>query len=251
MAKVKVFLFGLIRNFPSVKLNLTLMFDEIRKKHELEIFLSENLENVIVNQRSSEHSEPVRCGVESLMLNGHYSSAYNMPSALKQRILSFGDEWQDDGKSLSNIYKQFCTLNAVRNNLCGSDVYLFLRSDLDYVDWQKIVKALSLQRGHDILVPSWQGWKNGFNDRFAICYNAYAAASYTSRINRMQEFCEHSQEAFHSERFLRFCLEKDKLKVGFTSAKAYRVRADGSIADERFHSRLRIICSQILRRYVH
>lgn len=250
MAKVKVFLFGLIRNFPSVEINLNLMFEEIRNNHDVEIFLSENLENIISNQRSSEHSEPIRSGVEKLTLSGHYSSTYSIPCDLKQRILSFGDEWQDNGKSLSNIYKQFCTLNAVKRNLHDSDVYLFLRCDLDYVDWPKIVKALSRHRDHDILVPSWQGWKNGFNDRFAICYNAYAAASYTSRINRMEEFCNHSREAFHSERFLRFCLEKDKLKVGFTTAKAYRIRADGSIADERFHSRLRIICSQILRKYV-
>jgi hypothetical protein len=110
-----------------------------------------------------------------------------------------------------------------------SDVVLLLRPDLLYLDVLDPTFDLAplLNGSADVIVPSWQSW-GGLNDRFAFC-SGRAARAYATRIDLFSEACI-SLGCMHAERFLSFVVRRHDLRVGLTSLRAVRLRANGRIA---------------------
>ena len=146
-----------------------------------------------------------------------------------------GDFWHDGGKSLRNLVHQLHSLDVVTRAALAwqPDVVVYCRPDLRYLDslepWLKHSVATPAPT---VWVPNWQHW-GGFNDRFAICSSA-AAAAYGSRIDFALDYVKTTRRPLHGERLLAWVLKREGIAVKTMTARAVRVRIGGREVRERF-----------------
>ncbi len=150
-------------------------------------------------------------------------------------LLRYGDSWNDNGKSLSNLVHQLATLDALHNSILPfePDLIVFVRPDLFYHD--SFVEACRLHgrlQPNSITVPNWQ-WARGINDRFAIC-DCHSAEAYASRLRYMHAYVDHTHKPLNSEEFLWWTLNRFKVWVQPARLRASRVRSNGYILLENF-----------------
>ena len=154
-----------------------------------------------------------------------------------ERLKTFGDYYQDDFNSFGNLIHQLHSLWRVTHRIEAwqPDVVLFLRPDLIYHDAIPVawVEA-ALRAPRLVVVPDWQWW-GGVNDRLAVCgRDSYGA--YGRRIERAERFCEQTRQPLHAERLLRFALQEALLRLRTRALRASRIRVDGRMVAEKFHS---------------
>ena len=119
-----------------------------------------------------------------------------------------------------------------------SDICLFLRPDLlMHTSFSKSIVSIRNLRDDRILLPFWQNWKGGLNDRFAFCRGERAKKAYACRGRHALEFCQRTGGALQSEQLLRYSVMRYGVKTQDLSAIASRVRADGRIVKEDFARR--------------
>lgn len=155
---------------------------------------------------------------------------------------SFGDAWSDNFGSLRNLVHQLHSLNEVTKLAVsdGVDLVIFARPDLRYHDsLSAVIRKASRGKGPRVVLPCWQHWERGYNDRFAICFGDRAIDAYGRRIERALEYCQSTQSGLHAERLLRYSLLSSDLPPFCTRARASRVRIDGGQVDEDFRIRLK------------
>ena len=154
-----------------------------------------------------------------------------------ERLQTFGDYYQDDFVSFNNLVHQLHSLWRVTQRIEAwqPDVVLFLRPDLIYHDAipQAWIEA-ALRAPRLVVVPDWQWW-GGVNDRLAVCGRASYPA-YGRRIERAARFCERTTRPLHAERLLRFALHEARLRLRTRAFRASRIRTDGRMVAEKFHS---------------
>lgn len=159
-----------------------------------------------------------------------------------ESLMEYGDCWGDDFKSLRNLIHQLHSLNKVTKaaSAWAPDIVLFVRPDLVYHSSLKkhINTALKLE-GAGVILPAWQNWKDGYNDRFAICRMESAIEAYGTRVKFMSDFCAKRQEPLHAERLLRFVLDEANLTPRWMKTQASRMRIGGRLEKERFYSPIR------------
>lgn len=151
--------------------------------------------------------------------------------AIKQR----GDTWKDDFRSIRNLIHQLNSLHQVTALLApmDPDFVVYVRPDIFFHDpLPGYVFSSPERRRRNVYVPNWQWW-GGLNDRFAICgretYRAYGC-----RAEDMLPFCDASGRSLHSERLLKFALQRHGARVCLMDTTASRVRIDGQFAEEPF-----------------
>ena len=86
-------------------------------------------------------------------------------------ILSHGDAFYDEGKSLANLIHQLHSLQQVGRMIEAwkPDVTILARPDLTYHDsFASVIDKQLKSSPTKITIPDWQ-WYGGYNDRFAIC----------------------------------------------------------------------------------
>ena len=157
-----------------------------------------------------------------------------------QKIKEFGDYWNNDFKSTRNLFLQLGSLQAVHSfpQVRDSDICLFLRPDLlMHTSFSKSIVSIRNLRDDRILLPFWQNWKGGLNDRFAFCKGERAKKAYACRGRHALEFCQRTGGALQSEQLLRYSVMRYGVKTQDLSATASRVRADGRIVKEDFARR--------------
>ncbi len=137
-----------------------------------------------------------------------------------------GDIWRDDFASFRNLVHQLHSLRraTLMAEAFQPDVVIFARPDLLYHD--SMAQPLDmLARAHRqfVLVPDWSEWF-GLNDRFALAKGAEGIAAYGRRAERMGEYCARGKR-LHSERFLKFALEGQRVRR--VHMRASRVRSNG------------------------
>ena len=152
-------------------------------------------------------------------------------------LKAHGDPWDDGFVSLRNLVHQLHSLDRVTGAALDwrPDIVIFARPDLRYHEGlagplRRIRKAT----GDVALVPDWQHWRGGLNDRFALCTAPDAAAAYGRRVHRMTAYCEAVNGPLHAELLLRHCLEEAGVTIGTIPTLASRVRFDGSLKREEF-----------------
>ena len=151
-------------------------------------------------------------------------------------LKKFGDEWGDDFRSLRNLVHQLHSLDQVTNAALQwePNIVIFSRPDLRYHD--TLINAIKQDNNKPtVRLPSWQQWKRGYNDRFAIADSRLAAYAYGSRIRLVRSFCEDNDMPLHSELLLKYALQQKSIGVKFINTRASRVRSDSSQVNERFH----------------
>lgn len=152
-------------------------------------------------------------------------------------IKEFGDAWRDGHKSLRNLIHQLHSLDRVAQAACDwdADLYVFARPDLMYHDSLKwpIVRLSRALDKNCVLLPRWQHFRGGFNDRFALATRV-SGPTYGHRVHAMGDYVRQTRKQIHAESFLRFCLESSGVSTRFISTRASRVRSDGSMVGETF-----------------
>lgn len=152
-----------------------------------------------------------------------------------QDILTYGDPWGDEGKSLSNLVHQLNSLQRLSRLVESAkpDVVVLARPDLLYHDslLPACLEHLQLP-SRSITVPDWQ-WYDGVNDRCAICgYEAFLA--YANRVDRIFEYLREGAGGLHSESFLFYCLNRSRIRIYPGRFRASRVRSNGFVVQENF-----------------
>lgn len=165
-------------------------------------------------------------------------------------VCKYGDIWDDDYKSLKNLLHQLHSLGQVADLASdwGPNIYIFCRPDLLYHDdFSSVLTRCAHNRFEGVVLPNWQQWHGGYNDRFAICFGTDAAVAYGRRGARALEMCNEQSSSLHSERLLKYVLSNPRVPVQFTSLRASRVRADGRVERESFHGPSMILLKKILK----
>ena len=152
-------------------------------------------------------------------------------------IRKFGDEYNDNYKSIKNLIHQLFSLNKVyelsKSNF--ADLTIFVRPDLYYWDsFEKNIQILINISKDYIAIPNWQFHK-GLNDRFAICTSDYASSIYSNRIKEIDNYLIHNKRPLNAECLLFYAVSKSKSKTLLLDIKASRVRANGKIVSENFN----------------
>ena len=236
--KIAIGFFGVTRSLkwtlPSIRENI---IEPARQLGETRLFAHLYQQNHITNPRSGEdHSlDPeeyrlLECDEVTLEEPGHCLEA-----ARYEWILSHGDAFHDDGKSLANLVHQLHSLQVVGRMIAAwcPDVVVIARPDLQYHDSLGKIMSQHLQLLPTALsLPNWQ-WYGGYNDRMAVC-NATACGIYTNRIDLISTYLERTGGPLPAERFLKFCLHEQGILPVTMPVFASRVRANGKVVHENF-----------------
>ncbi len=158
------------------------------------------------------------------------------------KVRQFGDYWDDDFRSLRNLFHQLHSLERVTRQCLEErfDLIVYARPDLLYHDsFEREIKNVIVDKRHNLVsLPNWQNWGDGFNDRFSICKGQLSAHIYGTRIGRSSTYCHRNGAALHAERLLRHAIEESpNVGVRFNSLRASRVRAGGEVKRESFLNR--------------
>ncbi|RUP83386.1 hypothetical protein C7Y69_02320 [Alteromonas sp. KS69] len=152
-----------------------------------------------------------------------------------KNVIKFGDFWEDENKSIKNLYHQLYSMASVTDKCLKwqPDIVLFLRPDLHYHDDFRTIIEQASKRIHknSLALPNWQHC-GGYNDRFAVVTGEEAIVAYGKRFNKMLKFCEETNSPIHSERLVKY--STSAFDVSFIPLRASRVRSDGSEVEELF-----------------
>jgi hypothetical protein len=152
-----------------------------------------------------------------------------------ERIKEQGDTWGDQHASMRNLVYQLHSLRSVTAMLTpfDPDFVVYVRPDNFYHDaLPRYVFSLPHARRRNAYIPDWQWW-GGVNDRFAICGKEVYPA-YGNRIEDIFAFCQSTGRKLHSERLLKFVLQRAGARVCLLPTTASRVRIHGEFAEESF-----------------
>lgn len=194
-------------------------------------------QKVIDNPRSGESGKlPTN---EHLLLHPNWVEIEEPDLCLSEhcfaQVKSYGDAWNDDFRSLRNLIHQLHSLNRVTRAALDwqPDIFIFARPDLRYHD--SLGRYINAKSNAPLVqLPSWQHWKHGLNDRFAIATGSEAAQAYGTRINLIKQFCHDQNRSLHAELLLRYALEVNSINTKLIGARASRVRSDSTQVDEDF-----------------
>ncbi len=152
-----------------------------------------------------------------------------------EQIKAFGDFYEDGFRSIRNLVHQLHSLQRVTRRVADwqPDVVLFLRPDLRYASGFSAAELERVAaRPRRCVIPDWHWW-SGYNDRFALC-GSQIYRDYGERIDRVIEYCRSTGRPLHSERLVRYALQRGGASVRTTPAQASRVRVDGQVKPEDF-----------------
>jgi len=236
--KIAIGFFGITRSLKwtltSIKKNIV---QPAQQLGDVRIFAHLYYQTHIVNPRSGENDsldpEEYRlldCDEVNLEQPGRClnEARYNW-------ILSHGDAFHDEGKSLANLIHQLHSLQQVGRMIdkWEPDVVIMARPDLMYHDslYNEIKKQLNRHKSC-ISIPNWQ-WFGGVNDRFAIG-SRESCRAYTNRLDFIQAYIKKTGGPLPAERFLRYCLNEHGIMPRPMRTRASRIRANGTAVEENF-----------------
>lgn len=241
--KIAVAFFGITRalwkTLPSIETNV---FDPIRSDGTLQVYSHLYATEFIDNPRSDEKGAmdvDEHELLESNWLCLESPGTYLECDTLKE-ISRFGDRFDDDFKSLQNLWQQLNSLAAVTRAMLndGIEICVFCRPDLLYRESFEHWLSRALKANQPtVYLPSWQRF-GGENDRFAICVGHQAITAYGERIQLANAYCSEFSSPLQGEGLLAFALAADKIKVRRIALRASRVRLGGKVKDERFEGPL-------------
>jgi hypothetical protein len=236
--QIAIGFFGITRSLkwtaPSIKKNI---INPIKPLGNLKVYGHFYKMQFIKNKRSGENHSIDANDYKNLKFDELLLE--NFGQVLKvndyKKILSYGDAWNDNGKSLSNLICQLASLKRLAELISKQkpDIIILARPDLYYHDsFLDTVKLHLKLPSHYISLPHWQ-WFGGVNDRFAVLgYEAFLA--YANRLDTIHEFLQEQKKPLHSESFLWKTLIRKNIIILPTSIRAHRVRASGMSAFEGF-----------------
>ena len=139
-------------------------------------------------------------------------------------------DWYADGYvSMSNLYAYLNLLHQASATISDNEPMLLIRPDTKILDVLPL-RAKLLKLGF-VMLPAWQDWGGGFNDRFVM-----AAGNQMKRLMRRRDLIPKfisSRKRLNSESLMRYSLRSTP--VIFTGARVQRLRNDeANIVSECF-----------------
>lgn len=236
--KIAIAFYGIprstIKSYPSIEEKI---INTLPDGAETKIFYHLYDQAAISNKRSGENS-PIEKSAYSPFLT--HNGFLEVPGECLEKwpleqIKEYGDTWNDNFQSLSNLMHQLNSLFEVTKLVedFDPDIVIFLRPDLIYHDTPPHdAYSFILKAGRAIFIPDWQWW-GGYNDRFSIC-NKESYKTYGKRITQALQFCETQKKSLNSEELVKFVIDKANISVYPLSIKASRARVDGTVKKEIF-----------------
>ena len=227
---------SLKRTLPSIQENI---IQPARQLGEVRLFAHLYQQTHISNPRSGENDplDPeeyrlLECDEVRLEQPGHC-----LEQARYEWILSHGDAFHDEGKSLANLIHQLHSLQVLGQMIDAwqPDVVVLARPDLMYHDSLSKVISDQLNRADKFIsVPNWQ-WFGGVNDRLAIG-SRRSCRAFANRIDLIPNYLSkyNHKRPLPAERFLRFALNEQGIIPVAINVHASRVRANGMVVEENF-----------------
>ena len=157
-----------------------------------------------------------------------------------QALKGFGDYSDNEFESTRNLFLQLNSLKAVHDfpQVRNSDICIFVRADLRYhTSFGRVIPALTELHKGEVLIPFWQHWKGGLNDRLAACKGDLAKSAYATRADLALEFCKLANSPLQSEQLLQYSMHKNRVKTKSLDITASRVLANGTEITEDFKKR--------------
>ena len=146
-----------------------------------------------------------------------------------ESIKKYGDYWRDKFGSATNLIRQLNSLKEVFElikNKKNYDSYIFIRPDLKILTEININDIIESKKKDVILTSSYDKF-NGLNDKVAI--GSYRSAEiFANRLDYIYEYMKCNGK-LHSERHLKFVMEKFGIKNIDLNLYFVRVRADNTI----------------------
>ena len=238
--RISICFFGITRNlnitFPSIENNI---INPSKKLAKVKIFCHFYDIKKIDNQRSKEFNIKPQKNWDLFDADELISDPPDLflEEMNLDIVYKFGDRYEDEFKSIKNILHQLNSLQRVFSisKSFNSDITIFARPDLLYLDsFEEIIKLNLSTNNDDIAVPSWMGFR-GLNDRFSICNSCYSSEIYCSRIEKIKEYLKYySKSGLDPENLLYYAIKNSNSKINFMNIRAKRVRANNIIWEEDF-----------------
>jgi hypothetical protein len=239
LPRIAICFFGITRSLThtigSIEKNI---LNPARDLGEVRVFAHFFRQTVIDNPRSGEKGT-LKPG-EHELLSPDWLELEEPEHCLAQHgfgeLKAFGDEWDDDFRSLRNLIHQLHSLNRVTEAAVAwkPDIFIFVRPDLDYHDnFAPVLAKVAAFSDDSVWYPNWQ-LSGGLNDRFLICRGETVAQSYGGRINAALDFCRLTKQPLQSERLVAYVLQNSGTTLQPVRLRASRVRSNGAGRRENF-----------------
>ena len=238
--KIAICFYGITRSLPhtieSIERNI---IAPCRKLGEVRVFAHFFQQDRVENKRSREN---VALNLDDYkLLNADVVELEQPDLCLEsydfESLKRFGDARRDGFMSLRNLIHALHSMKRATRlaQEWSPDVVLVVRPDLEYHESLGPYVQAAMERADDhIVIPDWQHWRGGLNDRFAICKGSAATDAYAMRGDLITAYCTHFKEPLHPESLVRFVLERANISVDYMPVRATRIRADGRAKNEHF-----------------
>ncbi|MFW2590039.1 hypothetical protein [Sagittula sp. SSi028] len=212
--------------------------DPAASSGDMKIFGHFYSQHYIENKRSNEAGPLDPLEHKLLDFDSLHLSSPDTPFLMEEleKFSKFGDTWRDEFKSLRNLIHQLWSLHCVTKEALkwSPDIVVFARPDLTYHDNIKPYIRLAAKNRDIAMIPWWQHWGRGYNDRFAVVSGSRAIKAYGLRIDNADKFCKTLERSLHAELLLRFSLENNGIAPRLIRARASRTRSNGIVVSENF-----------------
>ena len=174
-------------------------------------------------------------------------------SNILDQLRNYDNVWKDNLTSAARYVLGLHSLNIATDLAMTSGTpyagIAIIRPDLKYHDPLDVELFRRAMASNTIVVPRWQAWEGGLNDRFY--YGAVQPMSQLGRRIHWALVYAHQDDRFHSERFMLWATRKvlsyENSKLLCTNQRASRIRAGGELKNEQFTVHFSPECSDAMQ----
>jgi hypothetical protein len=153
-------------------------------------------------------------------------------SSIKRSVLlNYDDIYEDNRKSLDNLFNQLLLLEYAENSLIDESVcetIVFCRDDI--LIKKNIFRSFVKTKACEIIIPGFH-WHKGYNDRFMFGTKEVAKL-WARRIENLEKF-HLKQKNLSGEKLLKFTLNKKKISILALPRVFPRIRHNDILCKER------------------
>ena len=242
---IAICFFGIVKMHPGIFISIRKKILDVLRKHGLQyhVYLHTYDLKEITNKRTGESMVPLDVNAWKNIQPDYWSvtdqSIFDSTVKLDD-YLKISDPWPENkGTSLMNhlraLNSQRMVTHLWNNNKKNYKCVIFLRPDLIYLDpldMNAVKQVLNMRQNIPIVyTPSWGiPLRGGYNDRLAIG-TPKGMWLYGTRFNGARKYSE--THPLHSELYLKYVLDNNRVNRKSLEMCATRVRANGWVVDFR------------------
>jgi len=143
-------------------------------------------------------------------------------------------------QTLQNAIRSLYSVKSVtkmwQNQDIKYDYYIYIRPDLLYINKINIKLIIgNFISSNTLQTPFWHK-RSGLNDRIYMG-KENEISIIGNRLDYAKEYTNKQKKGYHPEGFMKYIVEKNKIKIIDINLKGKRVRANGKIVKEKFRQK--------------